>query len=110
MGVSVRIAPVRARRVRNHSRIKLLTKLTAQLRDAALCVFRELLGGGAVLNGMDGLAGVVLKILEQAVQLLLHLADFVPLLSRAFRCQPCLLALDLSLALLQLQAPVLRFP
>jgi len=102
MSLRVWIAPIGSRRVGDNRRIELLTKLTAQLRDAAFGVFRELLGSRAVLNPINGLAGVVFEILEQAVELFLHLADSVALFTSTFRCQPRLLPLNFSLALLQL--------
>ncbi len=51
--------------------IELLAELAAGLGDAALGFLAELLGGGAVLHGGDGLAGMVLEVAHQRVELLL---------------------------------------
>ncbi len=73
--------------------IELLAKLAAQLGDAALRVFRELLRGHAILHGVDRFAGVIFEIAQQAVEFFLHLADFGLLLLSALGGEMGLLAL-----------------
>ena len=58
----VRIALIRAGRVRHDRGVKLLAKFAAQLGNAALGVFGELLCGGAILNGVDRFARVILEV------------------------------------------------
>ncbi len=44
----------------------------------------KLLGGGAILHGVDGFARVIFEIAQQGFELLFHLADFGLLLFLAF--------------------------
>src|SRR6478752_7767810 len=92
MGTRVGIALVCAGFVRDHAGVKLLFEFTAQLGDALLRLLAELLRGGAVLHGADGLTHLVLKVLDERFHLALKLADFLPLLLQAFSFKALLLA------------------
>ncbi len=84
--------------------IELLAEFAAGLGDAALGLLAKLRGGGAILHGGDGLAGVVLEIAHEGVQLLLQVADFIALLLEAFGFEATALAGYLLLALTQVEA------
>ena len=80
----VGIALVGAGGVRYYRGIELLAKFAAQFGDAALGVFGELLGGGAVLHGVDGFAGVIFEVAKHGFQLLFHFVEFGLLVFAAF--------------------------
>ena len=100
MRTRVGIALVCAGFVRDHAGIKLLFEFTAQLGDALLRLLGELLRGGAVLHGADGLTHLVLKVLDERFHLALKFADFLPLLLLAFSFKALLLAGKVLFALL----------
>src|SRR5437899_12407663 len=74
--LGVRIALIRASRVRYDRRVELFAKFAAQLGNAALGVFRKLLCSRAILDGVDCFAGVILEVAQHALEFLLHLAHF----------------------------------
>ena len=73
LGVGVSV--IGTSRVGDDGGVELLAEFAAHFRDAALGVFRELLRGGAVLDCIDSLARVIFEVFEEAVELLLHLAN-----------------------------------
>ena len=105
----MRVALVGAGRVGDNGRIELLAELPAQFRNSSFRVFGKLLRGGAVLHGTYCFARVILKIAQQAFQLLFHLADFDLLLFAPFRGKVCSLPLQFLLARLQALAFAFRF-
>src|SRR5579863_6092828 len=107
--LSVWIALIGSCGMRDDRSIELLPEFAAKLGDAALGVFGKLLRGSSILNGVDGLAGVILKIAEHAVELLLHVADFGLLFLFSFGSQALLFPLDILLALAQAHAFRLGF-
>ena len=74
--LSVGIALIGTRAVRDDGGVELLAKIAAQLGNAAFGVFRELLRRCPLLDSIDRLARMILKIAEQALQLLFHFFDF----------------------------------
>src|SRR5437879_7077895 len=74
--LGMRIALIRASRVRYDRRVELFAKFAAQLGNAALGVFRKLLCSRAILDGVDCFAGVILEVAQHALEFLLHLAHF----------------------------------
>ena len=92
--LSVGIAPVCARTVCDYGRVELLAKIAAELSNAAFGIFRELLRRCPLLDGVDRLARMILKIAEQALQLLFHFFDFGLLVFSALGGKSRLLALD----------------
>src|SRR5579863_4771895 len=90
--------------VGNDGSIELLTEFAAQLGDAALGVFGKLLRSSSILNGTDGLAGMILKIAKHAVELLLHVPDFRLLFLFSFGSQALFFPLDILFALAQARA------
>ena len=65
--LGVRISLVGSGGVGDDGGIELFAKFAAQFGDAALGVFRELLSGGAILNGVDGFAGVIFEVAQNAL-------------------------------------------
>src|SRR5579864_4884841 len=100
MRARVGIALVCAGFVRDHAGIKLLFEFTAQLGDALLRLLAELLRGGAVLHGADGLTHLVLKVLDERFHLALKFADFLPLLLLALSFKALLFAGEVLFAFL----------
>src|SRR5260221_415095 len=94
--------------VRAHGGVKLLFEFPAQFGDALLRLLGHLLRGGAVLHGADGLAHLVLKVLDERFHLALKFADFLPLLLLAFVFQALQLATKVLLALLRALALTLE--
>ncbi len=66
VGTGVFVSAVGAGGVGDDGLIELLAELAAGAGDAAFGFLAELLGGGAILHGGDGLAGVVLEVAHAA--------------------------------------------
>src|SRR5438874_3254495 len=92
--LSVGIALIGTRAVRDYSGIELLAKVAAQLGNAAFGVFRELLRRCPLLDGVDRLARMILKIAEKTLQLFFHFFDFGLLFFSALGGKSRPLALD----------------
>src|SRR5579863_5690361 len=103
LGLGVRVALVGSGRVRDYGGVELLAEFAAQFGDAALGVFGKLLGGGAILDGVDGFAGVVFEVAQKSFELLLHFANFGLLLFFSFHREVGFLALQILLAGLEAQ-------
>ena len=103
-GLCVLVAAVGSGGVGDDGLIELLAEFAASLGDAALGFLAELLGGGAVLHGGDGLAGVVLEVAQERVELLLQITNLFALLFEALGFEAAALAGNLLLALTQVQA------
>ncbi len=105
----VLISGIGASGVGDDGGVELLAEFAAELGDAALGIFGELQGLGAVLHCVHGLARLVLEAVQQALKLLLHLADLLALFFLAFEREVAALAGDLLLAGAQRGALGLKF-
>ena len=103
VGTGVFVALVGAGGVGDDGLIELLAEFAAGFGDAAFGLLAELLGGGAILHGGDGLAGVVLEVAHERVELLLQIADLFALLLEALGFKAAALAGYLLLALAQVR-------
>ena len=83
MGLGVGVAAIGAGGGGHDGLIELLAEFAAGRGDLPFGLLAQFLGGGAVLHGGDGLAGVVLEVAQERIELLLHVTDFFALLLEA---------------------------
>ena len=83
--------------MRHHYLIEALLKFTPQPRNPSLSFLRQLLLRRAILHSVHRLARLVLKVSQQALQLLLQLANFLALLLHSLGRQTAALARHLLL-------------
>ncbi len=77
VGLGVGVALIGAGAVGDDGLVKALLKLAAQAGDAAFGLFGELLLGGAIFNGADGLAHLEFKVFEKRGKLQFEFAGAI---------------------------------
>src|SRR5581483_4066311 len=98
MGLRGCVAAIGTGRMRNHGGVELLAKFAPQPGNAALRIFRELLGGGTVLNGVYRLARLVFEVTQHTIELVFHFANFRLLLFAALGSEAGTLAFQFIFA------------
>jgi len=75
--LGVGVAAVSSADVRDYGEIELLAESRRNWQCGAPASLEKLLRSSAILNGVDGFAGVIFEVAQEAFQLLLHLATLV---------------------------------